>query len=291
MTTPTGQQQPPPAADWREEAGFRPPERVPWSRLGPQFAATFGRSDPNDPQPENVAVYGQNGTGKTHAAGIIYQERAFVTGRPSIIAAHKTIDDTLAKIGFPVVHTWDQLVKSVRDGEVNVIYQPRTRLMGHARHHFYDSAFTDLIDRVWGSAAPGRPADTDLVFDDVGFIERSLPDTMGRLEQLLREGRALGLSTGLLKQRVQGGSRLEASETQWTLGFRPKDDDDLERWAQLFGARRNWMPVFRTLDRVKREFVIKHAVTQQAYISWMDVPLSPRQPPRRRRGLRDLLGV
>ena len=283
MTTPTTEQ------DWRVEAGFTAPERVPWSELGPQFAAAFGQTDPNDPQPEHLAVYGQNGTGKTHAAGIIYQQRAYVTGRPSIIFAHKPVDPTLVKIGFPIVNTWDQLVRKVQDGHVNLIYWPRTRLMGHARHRWYDTRMTDVLDRLWVSATPKAPADTDIVLDDVGFIERSLPDTLGRLEQFLREGRAPGFSVGLLKQRVQGGSRLEASETQWTLGFRPKDDDDLERWAQLFGSKRNWMPVFRTLDRVKREFVLKHAVTQQAYISWMDVPLAPREPPRKRRGLADLL--
>jgi hypothetical protein len=277
--------------DWRHDAGFRPPARVPWSDLGPSFAETFGRADPHDPQPEHIAIYGQNGTGKTHAAGIIYQERAFVTGRPSIIAAHKPVDKTLLQIGFPIVSTWDELVRKVRDGYTNVIFWPRTRLMGHARAAWYDRQFTDLMDRLWASATPTDPADTDLVFDDVGFIERSLPDTLGRIEQFLREGRAPGFSLGLLKQRVQGGTRLEASETQWTVGFKPKDDDDLERWAQLFGARRDWMPVFRSLDRQRREFVIKHAVTQEAFISWMDVPLAPKEPPRRRRGMRELVGI
>lgn len=284
VTTPTQ------TPDWRRDHTFRPPERVPWSILGPQFALAFGRADPHDPQPEHLAVYGQNGTGKTHAAGVIYQQRAHVTQRPSVIIAHKPIDDTLLKIGFPIVNTWDQLTKKVRDGHMNVIFHPQTRMMGNARKNFYDTRITDALDQFWSSATPKSPANMDLVFDDVGFIEDDLPDTFGRLKQFLREGRAPGFSVGLLKQRVQGGTRLEASETQWTLGFRPKDDDDLERWSQLFGSKRDWMPVFRTLDRVKREFVLKHAVTQQAFISWMDVPLEPREPPKARRGIRDFLG-
>lgn len=277
--------------DWRRDHTFRWPDRVPWSVLGPQFALAFGRSDPNDPQPEHLAIYGQNGTGKTHAAGVIYQERAYVTGRSSVLIAHKPIDETLRKIGFPIVNTWDQLTRQVRDGHTNVIFHPQTRLMGHARKNFYDVHITDALDRFWSAATPKTPADMDLIFDDVGFIEDDLPETFGRLRQFLREGRAPGFSVGLLKQRVQGGTRLEASETQWTLGFRPKDDDDLERWSQLFGSKRDWMPVFRTLDRIKREFVIKHAVTQEAYISWMDVPLAPREPPRRKRGVRAMLGL
>lgn len=266
------------------------PERVPWSVLGPQFALAFGQSDPADPQPEHIEIIGQNGSGKTHVAGKIYQERAYVQRRPSIIVAHKPVDPTLLKIGFPVVNSWDRLVAKVRDGEQNLIFWPRTRLMGGPRKNWYDAKITDLLDRLWASATPDSPADTDIAVDDWGFAEK-LPQTADRLEQFLREGRAPGFSVGALKQRPQGSTRLMSSETQWTLGFRPKDDSDLERWAQLFGAKRDWMPVFRQVDREKREFVLKHSVTGIAYISWVDEPLKPITPPRKRRGLSGWLGI
>lgn len=277
--------------DWRYDHTFRPPERVPWSVLGPQFALAFGNSDPADPQPEHIEIIGQNGSGKTHLAGKIYQDRAYVTGRPSILVAHKPVDHTLTKIGFPIANTWDQVVQLARDGKTNVIFWPRTRLMGNARRRWYDAQITDVLDRVWSSATPKAPADTDIMFDDAGFIEDELAETFGRLKQFLREGRAPGFSVGVLKQRPQGGTRLGSSETQWTAGFRPKDDADLERWAQLFGSKRDWMPVFRTVSRAKREFVIKHSVTDEAYISWVDEPLVPREPPRRPRGLASFLGL
>lgn len=280
-----------PAADWRHDSAFTWPERHPWSVVAPQFHVNFGRADPGDPQPEMLEVIGQNGTGKTHAVGKIYQERAFVTGRPSILFAHKPLDRTYAKIGFPVAHSWDQLTRQARDGHVNLIFLPQTRLMGRHRDAFFDRTFTDVIDRLWASVSPRQPADTDLVFDDAGYIEDELPETHGRVKQLLREGRAPGFSTGILKQRPQGGTRLGNSETQWSLGFRPKDDKDLERWAELFGARRDWMPVFRSLNRENREFVLKHTITQRAVISWIDEPLAPRQPPRRRWSIREWLGV
>lgn len=279
-----------PEPDWRRDANFRWPERVPWSKLAPSFHTTFGRADPADPQPEHIEWIGQNGSGKTHAMGKVVQERAFVTGRPSIIFAHKPVDPTLLKIGFPIVNTWEQLTARARDGYTNLIFWPRTRLMGNARAAWYDARMTGVLDHLWASAEPKSPADTDLIMDDAGFIEESLGETFGRLKQYLREGRAPGFSVGLLKQRPQGGTRLANSETQWTAGFRPKDDSDLERWAELFGSRRDWMPVFRSLDRMKREFVIKHTVTQDAYITWIDEPLAPREPPRRRRGLRELIG-
>lgn len=283
-------------SEWRHDAGFQWPDRVPWSVLGPQWHAHFGRADPADPQPENIAFYGQNGSGKTHAAGKILQERAYVTRdadgrpRPSILIAHKPVDKTLLKIGFPIANTWDQVVRLARDGYVNIIYWPRTRLMGAPRKAWYDTRISDLLDRLWAAATPEEPADIDVWFDDAGFAEE-LPLTGERMAQYLREGRAPGFSTGILKQRVQRGSRLQASETQWTLGFRPKDDADLERWAELFGSKRDWMPVLRTVRRDKREFLLKHSVTDQAWISWMDEPLEPVQggPPRHHRGLRELI--
>lgn len=277
--------------DWRQDHTFTYPERVPWSILGPQFALAFGNADPADPQPEHIEIIGQNGSGKTHLAGKIYQERAYVTARPSIIIAHKPVDPTLLKIGFPVVNGWDQLVQHVNDGHQNLIFWPQTRAMGNARKRWYDLKISDLLDRLWASATPKTPGDTDIAVDDWGFAEQ-LAETSGRLEQFLREGRAPGFSVGALKQRPQGSTRLMSSETQWTAGFRPKDDSDLERWAQLFGSRRDWMPVFRDVRRDRREFVLKHSVTGRAFISWVDEPLKPLDKlPRRRRGLADLLGI
>ena len=277
MTTPA-------PADWRRDHTFAPPERVPWSRLGPQFALAFGRADPADPQPEHIEILGQNGSGKTHLLGKVYQERAYVQQRPSIIVATKPADDTLAKIGFPVVNTWDQLVSKVRDGQQNLIFWPRTRLMGGARKRWHDRRISDLLDRLWVPAA-----DTDIAIDDWGYAEK-LAEVRDRLEQYLREGRSSGLSVGALKQRPQGSTRLMSSETHWTAAFAPKDRSDLERWAELFGSRRDWMPVFDSMSPDKREFVIRHNRTKTAYISWVDTPLEPVKPPRARRGLREFLG-
>jgi hypothetical protein len=270
--------------DWRRDHTFRPPERVPWSELAPQFAVKFGRADPGNPQTENLEVFGQNGSGKTHWFGKMYQERAAVTQRPSIIIATKPADDTLAKIGFPIVNTWDQLVSKVHDGQQNLIFWPRTRLMGQAKRAFHETRITELLDRLWTPEA-----DTDIAIDDYGYAEK-LADVKDRLEQYLREGRSCGLSTSLLKQRPQGSNRLIQSETHWTVGFKPKHRQDLEWWSELFGAKRDWMPVIDGLSDMKREFVIRHNRSGDAYISWVDEPLTPVEPPRRRRGIAQFLG-
>jgi hypothetical protein len=272
--------------DWRQDSAFTWPESVPWSVLGPQVAKTLHRSDPKDPQPEHIEIIGQNGSGKTHVLGKIYQGQAVVRpDRTRIIVATKPADGTLLKIGFPVVGTWKDLVKKVNNGEQNLIFWPRTRLMGAQRKAFYDNHISDLIDRLYVPES-----DTDIAIDDWGFAEK-LAKVRERLEQLLREGRSSGLSVAAMKQRPQGATRLMSSETQWTIGFKPKDDEDLERWAQLFGSRRDWMPVLRSVDRAKRQFVVKNTVTGDAYISWVDEPLMPLDLKPRRRGMREVFGL
>lgn len=276
----------PAAADWRHDAGFKAPEHVPWSQLGPQFALKFGRADAGNPQPENVEIFGQNGSGKTHLLGKIYQEQAFVhEDRSRVIVATKTGDKIIDQIGFPVVTSWEQLVSKARDGHQSFIYWPRTRLMGQARKGYHNAKITDLLDRLW---VPD--SDTDVAIDDMGYAEK-LSDVKDRIEQYLREGRSSGLSTTVMKQRPQGSSRLVQSETHWTIGFKPKHRQDLEWWSELFGAKRDYMPVFDGMSDMKREFLIRHNRTGDHYISWVDTPLAPVETPRRRRGMAEFLGL
>jgi hypothetical protein len=87
----------------------------------------------------------------------------------------------------------------------------------------------------------------------------------------------VGITVLAMKQRPQGALRDMHSETSWTIAFAPKDRGDLERWAELFGARRDWMPVFDSLDPDRHEFIIRHSRSREAYISWVDVELRPQK--------------
>ena len=90
-----------------------------------------------------------------------------------------------------------------------------------------------------------------------------------------------GITVIGMKQRPQGALRDMHSETYWTAAFKPHDRADLERWAELFGARRDWMPVLDGLDAGRREFILRHSRSGEAYISWVDRPLRPVDPPKR----------
>jgi hypothetical protein len=273
--------------DYRHDATFTFPERVPWSELGAQFAELWGRADPANPQPEHMWMIGQNGSGKTHGLGVIFQERAQVYKgtRTQIIVANKAADDTLGKIGFQQARNWDQLMKGIRDGHRAFIFWPRTDLMGAQAKAFHNREISQLLERLWTPESA-----TDVAIDDWGYAEK-LPNVRELLEQYLREGRSEDISLTGMKQRPQGSDRLTSSETHWTVAFKPKDRADLERWAELFGARRDWMPVFDSMSAMNREFIIKHNRSQEAYISWMDKPLTPVELPRYKRSVRDFLSV
>jgi len=256
-----------PPADYRTDPNFTWPERVPWSELGPYFTAAWGRADPGNPQPEGLEIVGQNGSGKTRLMMHMLQERYAMRHSAAVMVLTKTDDDIFAQMGWPIVHTVDAI-----RGMPNVIFWPRTRLMGNARKAFHERQVSELLHRLW------RPkANTIVSFDEIGYIEGLSGDMRALVQQYWREGRSIGITVVAMKQRPQGALRDMHSESLWTVAFRPKDRGDLERWAELFGARRDWMPVFDSLNAGAHEFIIRHSRSGEAYISWVDIPLTPQK--------------
>ena len=262
-----------------DESGNQSPQiqRIPWSELAQEFAEVWGRADPSNPQPEHVEVLGINGSGKTLWMSKAVQERMLVRRTPCIIMQSKPADDTIMRLGWPVIS--DGNVQKARR-ERWCIYWPQTNATGQARKRYQADSFRKLLNELW------RPqSNTIVVFDDVGYIQ-SLYCSDGEplnpiIEMYLREGRSSGITNVLVKQRPQGAKREMHSETQWTVAFAPKDDDDKERFAQLYGNKKEWMPVFTSMNSDKHEFLIKHHRTQSAFISWIDTPLRPIKRPER----------
>jgi nucleoside-triphosphatase THEP1 len=259
------------AQDFRHDPNFRFPERLPWSELGPQFIRDWGASDPDDPQPEHVEIVGPTGSGKSYLECTILQDRMVARQTGAVLICTKRADATFAKLGWPVVDSLEDVQR-----EPNCLYWPRTRRTGTARREFYDRKINDLLDFLWQ-----EDANTIVAFDEIGYVESLSGEAKANVQMYWREGRSLGITVVGMKQRPQGALRDMHSETHWTMAFKPKDRADLERWAELFGARRDWMPVFDDLDRRKREFIIANPVYDDAYISWVDTPLRPRKIPNR----------
>ena len=257
--------------DFRHDPNFRPPERIPWSVLGRDFTATWGRADPAHPEPEHLEIVGPTGSGKTYLLCTMLQERMIRRKSAAVLVCTKPADKTVLRLGWPVIDRAADL-----GDNPNAIFWPRTRRMGNQRRDYHEAKISDLLHTLW------TPDSNRIVaFDEVGYVESLSGDLKAIVQQYWREGRSQGITVVAMKQRPQGVLRDMHSETFWKAAFPPEDRGDLERWAELFGARRDWMPVFDSLDPGRREFIIRHSRSREAYISWVDEELRPVKPPKR----------
>lgn len=249
---------------------FSPPPRAPWSQIGPEFIRVWGRPR-GKVQPEHIEIVGPTGSGKSWWEATVLLERARVKRSGIIIVATKPDDATLTQAGWPIVNDWAGVRKHDQ-----CIFWPRSPRRGRARKTFQAERIYDLLERLW------VPNSNNVVaFEDASYIEGLSPELRDELEMYLREGRSQGITVLRNKQRVQGGTRLAHSETDWKVAFRPSDVDDAERCAQLFGTKRDYTPILLGLDREKREFLIQHKLTDVTYISWVDVSPLDKLPEQR----------
>ena len=259
-------------SDWRKDPNFTWPPRRPWSQLGPDFIDAWGRADPSNPQPEHMEIVGQNGSGKTYLLMTCLQQRYKQRKSGAVMVCTKADDEVFGKLGWPIIDK----VADINDNP-NAIYWPRTMLKGTRRKEFHERKVGELLDAVWI-----KESNRIVAFDEVGYIESLSGEMKSMVQMYWREGRSLGITVVGMKQRPQGALRDMHSESYWTAAFKPKDRADLERWSELFGAKRDWMPVFDSLDRQSREFIIANPVHEEAYISWVDEPLKPSKPKQAR---------
>jgi len=251
---------------YRHAVDFEWPEAIPWSELGPHFVETWGR--PNGKfQPEHVEITGQSGSGKTYLLIDLLQQRAHIRGSSEILVMTKNADDTVHLLGWPIVDTW----KDVRRYE-QVIFWPRTSKLGKARKNYHKGKIEELLDNLWQPEA-----NTVLAFDEIGYVESLGPDIKDIVQMYWREARsAAGITMLAMKQRPIGVSRDQHSETRWKFVFPPAGDrGDADRFAELLGAPRDWVPVLDSLDQTKHQFVVRNSFTKDAYISWIDYDIKP----------------
>jgi len=243
-------------------------ERIPWSELGPEFVQVWGRADPQNPQPEHMEMVGMNGSGKTHAMCIILQERMLVRNTPEVLICTKPADETVLKLGWPIVDNYADFRQKRQ-----AIFWPRTNATGTRKRVYQRDKIQAFLDELW------RPnSNTVVCFDEIAYAEGLSPDMRATIEQYWREGRSSGITVVGMKQRPQGANRHMNSESWWTIAFVPADQADKERFAELFGPKKEWMPVLDQMDPDNHEFLIRHTRSRIAYISWMDVPLRPIKP-------------
>lgn len=243
-------------------------ERVPWSELGPEFSVTWGVDGEGNPMPQHMEIIGMNGSGKTYFLCTVLQERMLVRDTPTIIIATKPADKTLRSLGWPIADSPKQLRQARQ-----VIFWPHTNAIGKDRKEYLNDRIYHLLSSLWHPEA-----NTIVAFDEIAYAESLSPDMRDIIEMYWREGRSQGITVVGMKQRPQGANRHMSSESWWTIAYPPKDHADKERFAELFGSKKEWLPILDSIDTSKREFLIRDARTQTAYISWVDLTLKPIKP-------------
>ena len=213
--------------------------------------------------PEHLEILGPSGSGKSLLKRDMLLERARRRGTSIVCVVTKQADNTMANLGWPIVDTWRGVQKNPQ-----VVFWPRTKKLGSERRTYQEFRVRDLLEHLWT-----EDANTVLDFDEAVYVEGLSGELRDLLNMYVREGRSHGLTCVLGKQRVQGIQRDMHSETDWKCAFKMNDRNDNERLAELFGNKREWLPVVESLDRERFEFLIQHKLTGQSYISWVDRPV------------------
>lgn len=249
-----------------------PPQlaRVPYSEIRLSFIRAWGYAD-GEFDPEHLEILGPSGSGKTYFEATILQDRVRLRDSAVVFIATKPVDKTIAMLGWPVVTNW-QGVKKNRQ----CIFWPQTSKVGDEREAFLEAKIADLLERLWRAKAK-----IIVVFDEIATSESLSLKLKKLIKMYWREARSVGITLVAMKQRPQGIQRDMHSEAAWIAAFKPKDEDDAARVAQVMGGRRMWLPILMGLDREARELVLLHSVTGQAVITWVDIPLRPAEPNRR----------
>lgn len=238
------------------------PDRVPWDQVAPDFYKTWcypgGRW-----QPEHLCILGPTGSGKSWFEKTILMERAKLRGSHIVVVATKPADATLTSMGWPIVSSWPPKKewgdkKSQTD---QVIYWARAQGLNKEGREQQRRQVEDLLSKLW------RPDSNIIVaFDEIAYLEQELGLKV-QLQTYYREARANGITIVANTQRPSGVNRYMWSESTWSVSFRPQDEDDAERVAQILGNKLYYRRVFDELDRGKHEFLMVHNLTKEAVIS------------------------
>ncbi len=201
-------------------------------------------------------MLGPTGSGKSHFVTQILRARVR-RGAHVVMIATKRDDATLDALRWPIITKWPPSYR-----QTHVIFWVKSGLTRASRQVQREKIF-HVLNEIWEPNS-----NRIVVFDEIAYVQHELG--LGQqLTTYYREGRSLGITIVAATQRPQGITRWMHSETSWSVAFKPKDEDDAERVAQVLGSKRGYRDVLMDLDGDRHEFVLIRNRTGEAYISSM----------------------
>lgn len=229
-------------------------QRVPWHELEPEFISTWGR--PNGKfGAEHVSIVGPTGSGKSNFQTYVMNKRCELRGSYAIIIATKRADSTLKSTHWPIVRKYPPEWK---DREQYILWPESTR---NAEESLYiqRSTIRQCLTDIWV-----ENSNTIVAFDEIAYVEQEL-----RLKTIInrywREGRSIGITVVATTQRPRNVTRYMWSEPTWIVAFKPDDEDESKRVAEIIGGRKLYTDSLLSLKEY--EFILIKRRTKEAYIS------------------------
>lgn len=256
-------------------------ECVPWSALGPSFISLWGYPR-GEREPEHVEILGQTGSGKSWFEVCILLQRQQARGTHIVVVCTKPADKTMLATGWPIIDRYPP--QDAR--ETACIFWPVAEGLDQTGQREQARKIYKLLQTLWH-----KDANIIVVFDEIAYLCTELNFTgqkdpiplRNTLVRYYREARGLGITIVATTQRPQGVPRQVHSESNWTICFAPKDEEDAERMAQVLGGKRTYKPILNLLNKERYEFLIVHNLTRKMYISWIDIPLPTATQPHEKK--------
>lgn len=220
-------------------------------------------------QGEHIAIVGPNGSGKTMlglSLCVIIGARTAKDGRPSrvVVLQYKPRDDTVRKVlpekGWPIISKWppafgeEHCIIWVRGGPPSDAAKRQRRV------------FRPTLDAIY------QEGGQTVYIPEAAHMERPLPYGCGlasTMEEYWSAARSNYLTTISDTQRPRQVTRLMWSEPAWLMVYRPDDEEDLKRVAELSGRK---LDVYRIVPNLgEHEFLCvrrqRHGGIREIYVS------------------------
>jgi DNA helicase HerA-like ATPase len=229
-------------------------QRVKWRDLEKDFLLAWGRPEGRI-ESEHVSILGPTRSGKTYFETYVVQKRRELRGTNVMIIATKPADGTLKKTGWPIIRKYPP---EYGKHEAFILWPQAVRHANEARAIQAQTIYEALTD-IWH-----EDSNTIVVFDEIAYVEQELKLKV-LIERYWREAASLGISVMATTQRPRNVTRYMWSEASWLVAFRPDDEDEAKRVAEILGGRRLYTETLLSLAR--HEFVIVNRREREAYIS------------------------
>jgi hypothetical protein len=221
----------------------QPLKTIPWRELEPQFLEEWGR--PNGRvEAEHIAVLGPTRSGKSFFTTYVVKKRAEMRGSNVMVIATKPADKTLKDMHWPIVRKWPP---EFGKHEQFILWPQAPRGAFEARKIQQEQIY-EALNAIWH-----ENSNTIVVFDEIAYVEQELKLKV-LIDRYWREGSALGISVLATTQRPRNVTRYMWSEPAWVAAFRPDDEDEAKRVAEIIGGRRAFTQELLSLKR--HEFIL-----------------------------------